>query len=113
VGSSGVVMFELKDGKSFLLKEARVEFIDDGPGKLMGISRFIGHGPIMAFGNSDGDQQMLEYTGVGNGTRLMMLVLHATQIASMHTVPPTGCPTPRSAHSARHCTTRRRWMDGR
>jgi hypothetical protein len=76
VGSSGVVKFELRDGKPVLVKEAKVEFIDDGPGKPVGINRFIGRRPVFAFGNSDGDQQMLEYTAGGAGARFMGLVHH-------------------------------------
>jgi phosphoglycolate phosphatase-like HAD superfamily hydrolase len=77
VGSSGVVKFQMgADGKPVLLKEAKVEFIDDGPGKPVGINRFIGRRPIFAFGNSDGDQQMLEWTAAGSGARFMGLVHH-------------------------------------
>jgi phosphoglycolate phosphatase-like HAD superfamily hydrolase len=76
VGSSGVVKFELRDGKPVLIKEPEVEFIDDGPGKPVGINRFIGRRPVFAFGNSDGDQQMLEYTAGGEGLRFMGLVHH-------------------------------------
>lgn len=77
VGSSGVVKFELKaDGKAELIKEPKIEFVDDGPGKPVGINRFIGRQPIFAFGNSDGDQQMLEYTASGEGPRFMGLVHH-------------------------------------
>jgi len=76
VGSSGVVKFELRDGKPVLVKEAKVEFVDDGPGKPVGINRFIGRQPVFAFGNSDGDQQMLEYTAGGPGVRFMGLVHH-------------------------------------
>ena len=76
VGSSGVVKFELKDGKSLLMKEPKVEFIDDGPGKPVGINRFIGRRPIMAFGNSDGDLQMLQYTTTGDGPRFGLIVHH-------------------------------------
>jgi phosphoglycolate phosphatase-like HAD superfamily hydrolase len=77
VGSSGVVKFEMDaDGKPILVKEAKVEFIDDGPGKPVGINRFIGRRPIFAFGNSDGDQQMLEWTAAGDGPRFMGLVHH-------------------------------------
>jgi phosphoserine phosphatase len=77
VGSSGVVKFEMgAEGKPVLMKEAKVEFVDDGPGKPVGINRFIGHRPILAFGNSDGDQQMLEYTAAGSGARFMGLVHH-------------------------------------
>jgi hypothetical protein len=76
VGSSGVVKFELRDGRPVLVKEPKVEFVDDGPGKPVGINRFIGRRPVFAFGNSDGDQQMLEYTAAGAGLRFMGLVHH-------------------------------------
>jgi phosphoglycolate phosphatase-like HAD superfamily hydrolase len=62
VGSSVVVKFEMRGNEAILTKEPKVEFIDDGPGKPVGINRFIGRRPIMAFGNSDGDLQMLQYT---------------------------------------------------
>src|SRR5215510_7636335 len=63
VGSSGVTKFEIDpNGKASLLKLSKVEFIDDGPGKPVGINRFIGRYPIFAFGNSDGDMQMLQWT---------------------------------------------------
>ena len=68
--SSGVTRFEMRaDGKPVLVKEPKVEFIDDGPGKPVGINRFIGRRPIFAFGNSDGDQQMLQWTAAGGGPR--------------------------------------------
>jgi phosphoglycolate phosphatase-like HAD superfamily hydrolase len=77
VGSSGVVKFELgADGTPVLRKEAKVEFIDDGPGKPVGINRFIGRRPILAFGNSDGDHQMLQWTAAGPGARFMGIVHH-------------------------------------
>ena len=77
VGSSGVVKFQLlPDGKPVLLKTAQIEFVDDGPGKPAGINRFIGRRPVFAFGNSDGDQQMLEWTAAGTGARFMGLVHH-------------------------------------
>lgn len=77
VGSSGAVKFKLlADDKAELIKEPKIEFIDDGPGKPIGINRFIGRQPIFAFGNSDGDQQMLEYTASGDGARFMGLVHH-------------------------------------
>jgi phosphoglycolate phosphatase-like HAD superfamily hydrolase len=81
VGSSGVVKFQLgADGKPELLKEPKVDFIDDGPGKPVGINRFIGRRPIFAFGNSDGDQQMLEYTAAGSGLRFAGLVHHTDAV---------------------------------
>jgi phosphoglycolate phosphatase-like HAD superfamily hydrolase len=77
VGSSGVTKFQMgPDGKPVLVKEAKVEFIDDGPGKPAGINRFVGRRPIFAFGNSDGDQQMLEWTAAGSGLRFMGIVHH-------------------------------------
>jgi hypothetical protein len=68
VGSSGVVKYEMRDDKPVLLKEPKVEFVDDGPGKPVGINHFIGRRPIMAFGNSDGDLEMLQYTTIDNPT---------------------------------------------
>jgi phosphoglycolate phosphatase-like HAD superfamily hydrolase len=77
VGSSGVTRLQTQpDGKLVLMKEAKVEFIDDGPGKPIGINRFIGRRPILAFGNSDGDHQMLQWTAAGSGARFMGLVHH-------------------------------------
>jgi hypothetical protein len=57
-------------GEPVLLKEAEIEFVDDGPGKPVGINRSIGRRPIMAFGNSDGDLQMLQWTTAGEGVPL-------------------------------------------
>jgi hypothetical protein len=76
-GSSGVTKFQDGvDGKPVLIKEPNVEFVDDGPGKPVGINRFIGRRPILAFGNSDGDLQMLQWTAAGAGARFMGLVHH-------------------------------------
>jgi haloacid dehalogenase-like hydrolase len=77
VGSSGVTKFELKpNGSAELLKLPKVEFIDDGPGKPVGINRFIGRYPIFAFGNSDGDLQMLQWTAAHPVARFMGIVHH-------------------------------------
>jgi phosphoglycolate phosphatase-like HAD superfamily hydrolase len=76
VGSSGKLKFELRDGKPILLKLPEVNFIDDKAGKPVGIQMHIGRRPIAAFGNSDGDQQMLEWTGAGSGARFCLLVHH-------------------------------------
>jgi phosphoglycolate phosphatase-like HAD superfamily hydrolase len=77
VGSSGVTTFGIgPDGTPVLMKAPKVEFIDDGPGKPVGINRFIGRRPILAFGNSDGDLQMLQWTAAGGGVRLMGIVHH-------------------------------------
>ena len=81
VGSSGVTRFVLQpDGVPVLMKEAKVEFVDDGPGKPVGINQFIGRRPVLAFGNSDGDQQMLEWTAAGAGARFMGLVHHTDAV---------------------------------
>ena len=76
VGSSIVTRYEAKDGKPVLMREPKVFLIDDKAGKPIGINLFIGKRPYAAFGNSDGDREMLEWTGAGEGARLMMLVLH-------------------------------------
>lgn len=77
VGSSGVVKLQFDaQGKPELLKLSKVEFIDDGPGKPVGINRFIGRRPIFAFGNSDGDLQMLQWTMAGDGPRFAGIVHH-------------------------------------
>jgi phosphoserine phosphatase len=76
VGSTGETHFELRGGKRVLVKLAKVNHIDDKAGKPVGIQRFIGRRPILAFGNSDGDQQMLQWTAAGGGLRFMGLVRH-------------------------------------
>jgi phosphoglycolate phosphatase-like HAD superfamily hydrolase len=76
VGSTGEAKFELRGGKPVLVKLPKVNHVDDGPGKPVGINRFIGRRPILAFGNSDGDLQMLQWTAAGPGARFMGLVRH-------------------------------------
>ncbi len=76
VGSSIKTEFEMRDGKPVLVRLPELNFIDDKTGKPVGINAHIGRRPIAAFGNSDGDQQMLEWTQGGSGARLMMLVHH-------------------------------------
>jgi hypothetical protein len=76
VGSSAKVKFELRDGKPVLMRLPEVNFIDDGPGKPVGINEHIGRRPIAAFGNSDGDLQMLQYTMGGSGARFALIVHH-------------------------------------
>ena len=68
------------DGKPALMKLAQVEFVDDGPGKPVGINRFIGRRPIFAFGNSDGDLQMLQWTTGAPGPRFGMIVHHTDAV---------------------------------
>jgi phosphoglycolate phosphatase-like HAD superfamily hydrolase len=76
VGSQQEVKFEMKDGRPVLTRQPHFAFIDDGPGKPVGIYRNIGKRPIAAFGNSDGDLQMLQVTMAGEGPRLALLVHH-------------------------------------
>ena len=76
VGSSGKLKYELKDGVPVIEKLPELDFVDDGPGKPVGIQKFIGRRPILAFGNSDGDFQMLQWTTAGDGPRLGLLVHH-------------------------------------
>jgi len=76
VGSSIQTKYEVVDGKPVLMRLAKLNFIDDKDGKPVGINQHIGRRPIAAFGNSDGDQQMLEWTQAGSGARIMMLVHH-------------------------------------
>ena len=80
VGSSIKTKFEMADGKPDLMRLPEINFIDDGPGKPVGINQFIGRRPIAAFGNSDGDQQMLEWTAAGGGARFMLLVHHTDAV---------------------------------
>jgi len=76
VGSQQEVKFDMKDGKPVLTREPKIAFVDDGPGKPVGIYRHIGKRPIAAFGNSDGDLQMLQVTAAGEGRRLALIVHH-------------------------------------
>jgi len=76
VGSSIETKYEMRHGKPVLVRLPKIDFIDDKAGKPVGINSHIGRRPIAAFGNSDGDRQMLEWTQAGGGARLMMLVHH-------------------------------------
>jgi phosphoglycolate phosphatase-like HAD superfamily hydrolase len=76
VGSVGETKLEMRNGKPVLVKLPKINLVDDKAGKPVGIQRFIGRRPILAFGNSDGDQQMLQWTAAGDGARFMGLVRH-------------------------------------
>ena len=77
VGTALATMYDYaKDGKPFLTKEPKLVLNDNDAGKPEGIHLMIGRRPHIAFGNSTGDQQMLEYTTAGDGARLSLLVLH-------------------------------------
>ena len=76
VGSSIKTQFEMRDGVPVLVRLPEVNFIDDKAGKPVGINEYIGRRPIAAFGNSDGDLQMLQWTAAGDGPRFMLIVHH-------------------------------------
>jgi phosphoglycolate phosphatase-like HAD superfamily hydrolase len=76
VGSSIKTKFELRNGKPVLMRLPEIDFIDDKADKPVGIHKFIGRRPVAAFGNSDGDLQMLQWTAAGQGERLMLIVHH-------------------------------------
>ena len=76
VGSMGKQKFELRNGISVIVKLPAVDFVDDNDGKPVGIQKFIGRRPVMAFGNSDGDLQMLQWTTAGAGARFALIVHH-------------------------------------
>jgi len=76
VGSSIKTKFEIVNGQPVLMRLPEINFIDDKEGKPVGINQYIGRRPIAAFGNSDGDLQMLQYTTAGPGLRLALLVHH-------------------------------------
>ena len=81
-----------KDGKPFLTKEPKLLLNDNDAGKPEGIHLMIGRRPHIAFGNSTGDQQMLEYTKAGDGARLAMLVLHDDEKREYAYGPAQGLP---------------------
>jgi hypothetical protein len=76
VGSSIKTKYELQEGKPVIVRLPELDFIDDKAGKPVGINKFIGRRPLAAFGNSDGDLEMLQWTAAGPGARLMLLVHH-------------------------------------
>jgi len=98
VGSSIVTTYVDTNGKPVLMREAKPFFIDDGPGKAIGINMFIGKRPQAAFGNSgtsdfkSGDAQMLEWAQAGDKARLMMLVLHDDPTREYAYGPAAGLP---------------------
>jgi phosphoglycolate phosphatase-like HAD superfamily hydrolase len=95
IGSSIKTRYEMQDGKPVLMRLPEINFIDDKAGKPVGINMFIGRRPVAAFGNSDGDRQMLEWTGAGSGARLMMLVLHDDAEREYAYGPANGLPDTR------------------
>ena len=93
VGTMGGVSYGYdQDGKPILTKEPKLLLNDDSAGKPEGIHLMIGRRPHAAFGNSDGDRQMLEYTKAGNGLRLSMLVMHDDDVREYAYGPAHGLP---------------------
>ncbi len=78
VGSNSLTKFEIRDGKPVLVKTNEHVFVDDKAGKPVGIHQFIGRRPVMCFGNSDGDKEMLEYTTMDNPRPSFGLLVHHT-----------------------------------
>jgi hypothetical protein len=76
IGSRIKLRYEVRNGKPVLVRLAQTDMVDDGPGKPVAIQSFIGRRPILAFGNSDGDRQMLEWTAAGPGLHFIGLVHH-------------------------------------
>jgi phosphoserine phosphatase len=76
IGSSIKTEFEMRDGRPTLFRLPEINFIDDKAGKPVGIHQYIGRRPIAAFGNSDGDLQMLQWTTLGDGRRFGLIVHH-------------------------------------
>jgi phosphoglycolate phosphatase-like HAD superfamily hydrolase len=89
------VDYAVRDGKPTLTNAPALFFVDDKAGKAVGINMMIGRRPQAAFGNSDGDQQMLEWTTGGAGARLGMLVLHDDAQREYAYGPATGLPASR------------------
>jgi hypothetical protein len=76
IGSQIELTYEVRDDQPVIVRQPEIAFIDDKAGKPVGIARHIGRRPTLAFGNSDGDYQMLEWTTAGPGRRLGLIVHH-------------------------------------
>jgi len=107
IGSSGRLKFELRDGKPVLVNLPAIEFIDDKADKPVAIQKFIGRRPIAAFGNSDGDLQMLQWTTAGSGARFALFVHHTDAEREWAYDLDSHIGTHTSARSTRHWTKRK------
>jgi phosphoserine phosphatase len=92
IGSSIQTKFEIRNGQPVLVRLPQLNFIGDKDGKPVAINQHIGRRPVMAFGNSTGDQQMLEYTQGGSGARFMLLILHDDAAREYAYGPARGLP---------------------
>jgi phosphoserine phosphatase len=92
VGSSIKTKFEMRNGKPVLVRLPELNFNDDKDGKPVAINQHIGRRPVMAFGNSNGDKEMLEYTQGGGGARFELLVLHDDAAREFAYGPAQGLP---------------------
>ena len=95
IGSSIKTRFEMRDGKPVLARLPELNFNNDKAGKPVSINQHVGRRPIAAFGNSEGDQQMLEYTQGGRGARFELLVLHDDPVREYAYGPALGLPAPK------------------
>jgi hypothetical protein len=80
VGSTIKLRYEMRDRRPVLVRLAQIDAVDDGPGKPAAIEKFIGRAPLIAFGNSDGDREMLEWTKAQPGPRFVALVHHTDAV---------------------------------
>lgn len=92
VGSSITTKYEMQDGKPVLMRDAKLFFNDNNGGKAIGINLFIGKRPQIAFGNTSGDKEMLEWTTAGDGARLGFLLLHDDAVREVAYGPANGLP---------------------
>ena len=92
IGSSIVTRYEMQDGKPVLMRDPKLFFNDNDDGKAIGIDLFIGKRPQIAFGNTEGDEEMLQWTTAGDGARLGFLVLHDDAEREFAYGPANGLP---------------------
>ena len=92
IGSSIKTEYRVVDGAPVLMRLPEVDFIDNKEGKPVGIHSHIGRRPVMAFGNSDGDRQMLDWTAAGAGARFAAIVLHDDAAREFAYGPANGLP---------------------
>ena len=92
IGSSIVTKYEMQDGEPVLMREPKLFFNDNDDGKAIGINLFIGKRPQIAFGNTEGDKEMLQWATAGEGLRLGFLVLHDDPVREFAYGPANGLP---------------------